>query len=245
MPTYICIENVTFLPKSAARIAANLLVLQSYPALAQSFRSVRNVGIENVSQISAWRGHLNTLGTGPNALTADILSGQDTYGWPLEAFEPPTFLKPWTYNQVILNSFSTYNVATDVRRAKQALFFQEPESFLKPWRSNVVVLNTFIPYVPSTDVRRAKQALYFQEPETFFRPMPYNALVINGTAAFATLNIPPWRAAWTADSTAITADSTKFTADGADLINGGGLSLIETPPFESPLSVNITYNLRY
>jgi hypothetical protein len=242
---HVIVENVSTIGKSAAKKAADLLVLQNYPGATQVFAGTRAVVVDNVSRVQAWKGNLTVLGTGPNALNADIFIGQDTYGWPIEAFEPPTFGQVWKYSAVILNSFSTYNVATD-RRARQSVQFFEPEVFLKAWTASQVVVNTFTPYVPSHDVQRARQAYYYQEQEVFSRPQPYNALIINGTASFAILNIPPWVAAWTADSTAITADSTKFTADGADLINGGGLSIREKQPFENGgLVINVDYNLRF
>ncbi len=180
--TPVIVENVSLLPKTAARTAANLLVLQSYPPPPQIFASKRVVQVENPTRVQPWKGSLLVLGTGPNALTADIFIGQDTYGWPVEMFEAPTFPQAWKYNSVIYNSYSTYVFAND-RRAKQAVVFYEEDTFFKQWKSSQVLLNTFIPYVPGTDVARAKQALYFTDPEIFFGAQPKNPIVIGGTSA--------------------------------------------------------------
>lgn len=47
-------------------------------------------------------------------------------------------------------------------------------------------------------------------------------------------------AIWTADNTVIRADSVFFTGDGQNLINGGGIAIIEAPtPENNSLSVTV------
>jgi hypothetical protein len=55
----------------------------------------------------------------------------------------------------------------------------------------------------------------------------------NAAPAPALLNLGKTTEWWTADTTLIRADSLYFTADGADIVNGGGISIPEAPPGKS------------
>lgn len=119
------------------------------------------------------------LNTAPAAPTSgDILLGQDTYGWPpIEDVWAPA-QRP---SAVILNGFTTYNSALDVRRAPQAKFFGEPEVFAQAQRLYSLVDDTAA-YNPRTDVRLLRaQARVFGEPEVFLKAQGGLSLAVNFT----------------------------------------------------------------
>ena len=162
---------------------SNPLVLAAFVTQPQIFQSVRNICIENASVVKAQKGTLVVLSQAPLITgSSDIFCGQDTYGWPKESAEPETFAKTQRGFPVITNAFTSYNPATDVRRAQQAKYFQDPEVFLPPTHINYVVNNTF-PYNPAIDVTRLKhQALYFPEPDTFLKTKGPLSIALNFTA---------------------------------------------------------------
>jgi hypothetical protein len=217
-------KQATFFPEVETQIAPQksyLNTLASYAQVASTLYSSKSLLVENVTRITSWKGTINVLNVAQGVpQSSDVFSGHDTQGWPLESFEPPTFLQTWKSNAVITNSFPVYTPATD-RRSKQALYYPDVEFYIQPWKSNVVVLNTFPVYNPAID-RRSKQSLFFVEPESYLKVAPFNQVIINGTiAAFVGAVVPPTLSVWTADATSITCDSIFFTWDGADLINGG------------------------
>lgn len=161
----------------------NLTVLMTYAVASPTLYTVRSVFVENILVTKPQRGSLNTLGLGPTITgSADILSGQDTVGWPPDSAEPPTFVKPQQGVPVIYNGFTIYNPANDFRRS-QAKVFEEPPSFPQAQKANLVLIS-FLTYNPNTDVIwRRPQAKVFSEPETFLSTMPRRA----GSAA---LNYP-------------------------------------------------------
>jgi hypothetical protein len=148
--------------------------------------TVRYVSIENLSVIKSNRGTLLVLAQAPpGPAPVDVFISQDINGWPIEMFEPPYFVSKMPSSFVVLNSFPAYNVATDIKRARQAIYFQEPEVFLLPMRGwfGGGPAQNFTVYNPGTDVRRQIQARFFQEPEVFLKPWAYNPVILNGTAA--------------------------------------------------------------
>lgn len=152
----------------------NNVTLSAYAVVAQQYSSTNAVLVEILTTIRPQRSFLTTLGAGPVAvLSGDIISGQDTYGWPPDAAEPPTFIAPQRANKVILNGFTAYNPATDVRRAMQGKWFSEPETFQKTQRWSFAAINTF-PYNPNADVIwRRPQSKVWSEPEVFARTQPH------------------------------------------------------------------------
>jgi hypothetical protein len=149
-----------------------LVTLAAYPPGLQQFTSQTAIVVENLLWTKPQRGSLNTLGLGPIApQSSDIYCGQDTYGWPPESADPPTFPKTQAGAPLVYNNFVVYNPANDFRRP-QAKYFEEPASFPLPQRTNPVLLS-FLAYNPTIDVIwRKSQARWFQEPETFVSTMP-------------------------------------------------------------------------
>ena len=221
----VCVSNVTVIGPSWAKTAANLLVLQTYYKKAQQFTSNRYVHADNASRIYAWKGTLTVLAQ-TTPLTADILIGNDTEGWG--DWTPESFIQPWKFNQIVLNSFTQYNVAHDVQRWPQAKQVFEPEVFLKPWTFNNVVINGFNPYNPGHDVQRQLQAKQWMDYPEYPQSWHVTTLITNQiNPVFVAPPNPPCRSAWTADSAQVTADSINFTCDGADLVNNGGVDIRE------------------
>lgn len=162
---------------------SNPVVLAAFVTQPQIFSQTRYITVEGVaSVIKSNRGTLNALTFIPAPpQSADIFSGQDTYGWPKESAEPETFLKTQQGFPLVTGAFTAYNPATDVRRAQQAKYFQEPEIFTPPTHLNYVINNTF-PYNPATDATRLKrQALYFAEPEVFLKTKGPLSIALNFT----------------------------------------------------------------
>jgi hypothetical protein len=221
----VVVNNVTHLGPSWAKRAANLLVLATYYRPAQQLSSNRNVQIQNTSGIFAWKGTLNALAQ-TTPLNADILIGNDTEGWG--DWTPDSYIQPWKFNQVILNSFPVYNPAHDVQRWPMAKQVFEAETYLKPWTFNNVVINGFNPYVPGHDVQRQRQAQQWMDYPEYPQNWHITTLVTNQiNPVFVPIPNPPCRSAWTADSSQVTADSINFTCDGADLVNNGGVDIRE------------------
>lgn len=155
--------------------SSNPLVLAAFVTPAQSFLSSKPVFVENVSIIKSQKGSLVVLAQTPVITqSSDTFIGQDTTGWPKEAFEPESFVKTQRGWPLVTNTFTAYNPGTDVRRASQAKFFAEPETFVRPAPFNYVTNNT-VAYNFRTDVTRLKhQALYFPEAEVFLKsPRPF------------------------------------------------------------------------
>ena len=152
----------------------SVVTLATYAAPAQQFRSTQAVLAETFTSIRPQRSWLTTLGNGPIPVqSSDILTGQDTYGWPPDAAEPPTFPQGQRSYPVVLNGFAAYNPATDEQRRPQSKWFTEPESFIQGQRWSFAVVNTF-PYNPNADVIwRRPQSKFFSEPEVFARQQPH------------------------------------------------------------------------
>lgn len=153
----------------------NLLVtLTTYLQNPTSPVSRRVMLVENFYWVRPQKGNLNTLGSGPIGAptSGDLFCGQDTYGWPPDAAEPPIFPKPQQGFPLVYNGGTPYNPANDVQRQRQVKYFADVETFTPPSKANIL-LTTFLPYNPNTDVIwRKPQAKFFSEPETFIRPMP-------------------------------------------------------------------------
>jgi hypothetical protein len=164
-----------------------LATLTTYGTPLQIQQSVSTHVIENTSWAKPQRGSLNVVlaQLPPVPQSSDIFVGQDTYGWPPD---PVDFFSPGQRGTLnVLQSFTAYNPATDVRRASQAKVFIEPDSYIQPQHINYVVNNT-VPYNPGRDVTRlARQAKVFIEGDTFIQPRAPLANAIKFTPyAFAT-----------------------------------------------------------
>lgn len=184
------IQNEVFFPKSAAARSAALLVLEAYPyVVANDLQRFPKAIFFPEPEVFAqtWRSMpAVTLFLPPPAppVPADIFVGEDTFtGWPVEAFEPPTFPQSWKYNAVILNKFTPYNPATDVRRRPQATVFSDPETFAQSWKTSVTILNGRASYIAANDFR-SRQAKVFTDPEVFAKPWLFNQILLNSAPPY-------------------------------------------------------------
>lgn len=115
---------------------------------------------------------------GSAAMSADVFSGFDTFGWPPE---PPL----WTPNRIgsLPVILTAYVASTDARRASQAKNFGESESFVQAQRQTPLILNGTAAYLFANDVQRQQQAKVFGQPEVFDQAQRISAQISNGTAA--------------------------------------------------------------
>ena len=183
-------EPETFPQAQRSYLLSTLILPPTITSAAQTVFIPHSVFVENISWIKAQRGNLVVVLLGVPAFvgSADIFSGQDTYGWPLESLEPPTFVSPQRASPLVLNTFVAYNPATDPARRQQSKWFGEPETFPQAQRGYYLVVNqTAFAYNPATDVTRLRrQSKFFSEEDTFPRPQPrfvggpqYNFIVYN------------------------------------------------------------------
>lgn len=155
--------------------ASNPLVLATNALVPQTLYSQTSIFVDTVTVIKSQKGSLVVLSQAPVIpQSSDTFIGQDTTGWPKEAFEPESFVKTQRGWPLVTNTFTAYNPGTDVRRASQAKFFAEPETFVRTAPFNYLTNNT-VAYNFRTDITRLKhQALYFAEAEVFLKsPRPF------------------------------------------------------------------------
>jgi hypothetical protein len=164
-----------------------VVVLDTYPVLAQQFTSSRSMVVENTT--ASFRGQKGSLlvlaQKASPAVPADAFLGSDTFiGWPLETFEPPIFPQTWKAYLAILNSAPSYVPGTDVLRAKQAQVWSDPDFWGQSWRTNVTILNGTAAYVFVNDFRFS-QSKVFPEPEVFLQPWLFNSVVMQSFTPYS------------------------------------------------------------
>jgi hypothetical protein len=141
--------------------------------------------IDNVIVSRSQRGNIpGVVNFTPVLTICDVVTGQDTFGWPESSFNENPFPKPRTANLIsVMNFYPSYNPATDVRRAARAVVFEDAPTFLQQQVGRVAILNTYVPYNYRTDRRRLTRDVTFEEAPTFVSRMPFSQIVVNGQAA--------------------------------------------------------------
>ena len=111
-------------------------------------------------------------------LTADVIGGMDTLGWPdqeTQWWNPPFrgYVGAW-------NAFVAYNPATDTARAKQAKWFDEYQQQNQPLRSFPAAAQGYSVYAYASDMVRARQTKWFDEYQPQLQSLRSFAASING-----------------------------------------------------------------
>jgi len=114
-----------------------------------------------------------------NVSTSDVMCGMDTGGWPEQ--ETQWWSPPLRGFVAAFNSFTPYNAATDVLRAKQSKWFDEYQTQIQPQRFYFGV-QAFPVYAFASDMARAKRSTWSDE----YQPQPqiqrFYAPATNGSA---------------------------------------------------------------
>lgn len=151
----------------------------SYNAATDAFRTSQARVFSQPESFARPRPSASLILNGSAAISADIFSGFDTFGWPPEP-------QIWAPTQgvslpVVLTTYTSPSI--DVRRAMQAKIFGHPESFGQGQRSAPLILNGSAAYVFASDVQRWPQSKVFSQQDVFAQPQQGGPLLTGGTIA--------------------------------------------------------------
>ena len=98
---------------------------------------------------------------GFSTITADVMCGMDTMGWPKQ--ETAWWSPPMPWSPAAINAYTAYDYTKDVPRARQAYFWQKYQEQNQPfWKLSFPAAVGTNPYDNTKDVLRARQAFFVQ-----------------------------------------------------------------------------------